>query len=60
MQLVYEEGMDLEFTKAKFPRKIKKQLKKIGKYPQLLWTLKIQNNKTADLHCILFGNPKII
>ncbi len=59
MEVLWQEGMDLKFTKVKFPRKIKKQLKNIGKYPQLSWILTIQNNKTADLNCILFGNPKI-
>lgn len=60
MQILYEEGIDLKFVKAKFPRKIKKQLKKIGKYSKFLQILTIRNNKTADLNLTLFGNPKII
>ena len=52
--------MKITEIKIHFPRKIKKQLKKLGKYPQFVQLIEIENNKTSNLDCVLFGNKSYI
>ena len=46
--------MKITEFKIHFPRKIKKQLKKLGKYPQFVQWIEIQNTTTANLDGITF------
>ena len=37
-----------------FPRKMKKKLKKMGKYPQLFYVWEIENKTTSGINNIIF------
>lgn len=47
-------------VKIRYPRKLKKRLKKIGQLPkaQYLYTYVVENNTTATLDCLIFGDKK--
>lgn len=46
--------------KIRYPRKLKKRLKKIGQLPktQYLYTYVVENNTTATIDCLIFGDNK--
>jgi len=50
--------MKITHFKIKFPRKKKKQLKKVGQHPQFVYEAEIENKNTARLSTILFGKSQ--
>lgn len=56
MELVSHSG-GVKETKsiAKYPRKLKKRLKKAGKWPRYVFIWEVENNVTANIDNVIFG-----